>query len=143
MRSFSIFGKKRKGERIMSKIFNGTPHPITVLSDSCITYREDIRKYVCSGELVVVAEIPSHGVLSAKMDTVEVGRVGDIPVFAKKITGCDPIPEGYDIVVVSALYATAAKTAGLDTSRLYTIGDPVYSEDGRTILGCRGIAKVE
>jgi len=123
------------------RIFNGTPHPISVIDDSCITFKNEIRKYVCTGKPVIVAQIPSNGVLSAKVDTVEAGKIGDIPVFVKKITGCDPIPEGYDIIVVSALYAIAARMAGLDTSKLYTIGDPVYSEDGRTILGCRGIAK--
>ena len=97
------------------RIFNGTPHPISVIDDSCITFKNEIRKYVCTGKPVIVAQIPSNGVLSAKIDTVETGKIGDIPVFVKKITGCDPIPEGYDIIVVSALYATAAKMAGLDT----------------------------
>lgn len=123
------------------RIFNGTPHPIFILDDSTITFKADIRKFICSGQPAVVAEIPSNGILSAKIDTVQAGYIGNIPVFEKKIVGCDPIPEGYDIIVVSALYATAARMAGLDTSSLYTIGDPVYSEDGRTILGCRGIAK--
>ena len=127
------------------RIFNGTPHEITVIADDCIEYNATIRKYIVrdGAELNIVARIPSDGVLSAKMETVQTKAIENIPVFEKKIVGCDPVPNEYDVVVVSALYATAAQAAGYDVSRLYTIGDPVYSRDGRTILGCRGIAKVE
>lgn len=66
------------------RIFNGTPHPISVIDDSCITFKNEIRKYVCTGKPVIVAQIPSNGVLSAKIDTVEAGLIGNIPIFEKK-----------------------------------------------------------
>lgn len=118
------------------KIFNGTPHPINVVTN--VTYKEDIRKYV-SDNPQIVKSIPSNGVLSARIETVEGNTIEGIPTFKKKIVGCDPIPEGYDIIIVSALYVSAARAMGWDTSRLYTVADPVYSLDGKTILGCRGI----
>ena len=124
----------------MCKIFNGTPHSINIVREA--VFKPEIRKFVVPGneeDVTVVASIPSDGVLSAKIDTVELPDVGGIPVYGKSIVGCDPLPEGYDIYIVSALYVSAMRAQGNDISKLYTVADPVYSEDGRTILGCRGI----
>lgn len=123
----------------MMKIFNGTPHPITIVSNA--VFKADIRKYVVPEGVTpqIVASIPSNGILSVKIDTVVAGCINGIPVFGKNISGCDPILDGYDVYIVSALYASAARACGMDTSKLYTVADPVYSADGRTILGSRGI----
>lgn len=124
----------------MAKIYNGTPHSINIIRRE-VVFKPEIRKFVVpSGkDVTVVASIPSDGVLSAKIDTVELPEIDGIPVFGKAIVGCDPLPEGYDLYVVSALYASAVRAQGGDTSKLYTVADPVYTEDGRTVLGCRGI----
>lgn len=123
----------------MYKIFNGTPHFVNIIREG-VVYKPEIRKFVLSGkDVTVVASIPSDGVLSAKIDTVELPDIDGIPVYGKSIVGCDPLPEGYDLYIVSALYASAMRAQGKDISKLYTVADPVYSEDGRTILGCRGI----
>lgn len=122
------------------RIYNGTPHAINIVTGA--VFKPEIRKFVVPDgiEVTVVASIPSDGVLSAKIDTVELPEIdGSIPVFGKAIVGCDPLPEGYDIYIVSALYASAMRQMGEDTSKLYTVADPVYTEDGKTILGCRGI----
>lgn len=126
----------------MKKIYNGTPHSINIIDGS--RFDPSIRKYVAEGvaegkEVTVVASIPSNGVISAVIETAEMEPINGIPVYGKKIAGIDPLPEGYDVYVVSALYASAMRQLGGDTSKLYTVADPVYSEDGRTILGCRGI----
>jgi len=86
------------------KIYNGTPHSINVIKGS--TFDPTIRKFI-GGELV--KSIPSNAVLNAKINTVEVNPIDDIPVFDKEITGYDPLPEGYDIYIVSVFYATAYK----------------------------------
>ena len=123
----------------MKKIFNGTPHAINIningVSDPAI------RKMVIPADIQpeISISIPSNGMLSAKIDSVQAESIDSIPVFGKKIASCDQIPEGYDIVIVSALYVSAARSVGMDTARLYTVADPVYTADGRTILGCRGI----
>lgn len=123
----------------MPRIYNGTPHPINIVANS--EYRDDIRKYVVpeGTEPKIVASVPSDSILSAQIETVESEPITGIPVFGKSIVGCDPLPDFYDIYIVSALYASAARTAGIDTSKPYTVADPVYSADGRTILGSRGI----
>lgn len=121
------------------RIFNGTPHSINIISN-CV-YKPEIRKYVVpEGEQpIVVKSIPSNGILSAKIQTVNAGVVDGIPVFNKQVVGCDDLPAGYDIYIVSALYAVTAIKMGANPSILYTVSDPVYSADGRTILGSRGI----
>jgi hypothetical protein len=63
----------------------------------------------------------------------------------KNIIDVEPLPEieGDCIYVVSALYATAFKRINPNSdARLFTVADPVYTEDGRTILGSRGICEV-
>ena len=119
-----------------SKIFNGTPHAINVVSGA--NFDPAIRKYI-GGDVVVT--IPSDGVLNAKIDTVELSPVGNIPAFGKTTTGFDPLPEGYDVYIVSVLYATAYKGSNPSDDRIYTVADPVMSDDGKTFRGCRGIAK--
>ena len=125
----------------MLKIFNGTPHSINIIDGA--TFDPSIRKYVAGEEATVVASIPSDGVLSATIETWEEEPIDGIPVYGKMITGFDPLPTGYDIYIVSALYAEAADRnkweLGKDIYKLYLVADPVYSLDGRTILGCRGI----
>lgn len=120
-------------------IFNGTPHELNFVTNGVADTA--IRKLVIpfGEEPEIVMSIPSSGMLSAKIETVQTESIDGIPVFAKRVTGCDPIPEDYEVIVVSALYVSAARAMGLETSRLYTVADVVYSQDGRTILGCRGI----
>jgi len=139
----AVFGKlsiiKFKGGITMIKFYNGTPHPINIITNA--VYDTDIRKYVVadSAQPQIAASIPSNGMLSATIITVEDEPINGIPVYSKQITGCDPLPSGYDIYIVSALYVSAARACGMDTSKLYTVADPVYSADGRTVLGSRGI----
>lgn len=118
----------------MTKIFNGTPHAINVVENS--TFNPSIRKYI-GGD--VVLSIPSNGMLNAKISSTDEPSVEGIPVFGKSFTGVDPLPEGFDIYIVSALYASAAARNNVDMSKVYTVADPVYTEDGNSFLGCRGI----
>jgi hypothetical protein len=118
----------------MTKFFNGTPHPINVMQGSI--FNPSIRKYT-GGE--VVLSIPSNGMLNAKISSIEKEAIDGVPVFDKSITGIDQLPEGFDIYIVSALYATAAMRSGIDMSKIFTVADPVYTEDGNSFIGCRGI----
>ena len=124
----------------MKKIWNATPHSINVIGNT--EFDSSIRKYVCRGEAEITASIDSTGMLSAKIDTVDSEPMGNIPVFSKAVVGCDPLPTEMtdeDIIIVSALYASAYRKVYGDDPRLYTIADPVYTPDGKTILGSRGI----
>jgi hypothetical protein len=118
----------------MTKLFNGTPHAINVVMNS--VFNPAIRKYT-GGD--VSYSIPSNGMLNAKVETVSWGMIGDIPTYGKKFTGVDILPDGYDVYIVSAMYASAAQRAGMDMSKIYTVADPVYTEDGNSFIGCRGI----
>lgn len=127
------------------KVFNFTPHPVTIVTKA--EFRPEMRKYVRTEDTETVATISSSGVLSAKIESCDLEPINGIPVMGKKITACDPIPAEVgddDIVVVSALYATAYTRLHGNDRRLFTIADPVYViEDGRTtIIGCRGICPV-
>lgn len=119
-------------------IFNFTPHSINIIAGA--EFNAEIRKFV-GGEEVRV--IPSNGVLNAKIVSTENGEVEGIPLWKQEITGCDPIPaevkEG-DIVIVSALYATAYRANGGEFP-LYGVKDPVMTEDGKTFRGCRGLQR--
>jgi len=116
-------------------IFNGTPHAINIVSGS--SFNPSIRKWT-GGEILL--SIPSNGMLNAKIDVEELSPLGGIPVFGKKINGCDPLPQGYDLYIVSALYSSAFIKTGESTHGVYTVADPVMSEDGATFIGCRGLA---
>ena len=121
------------------KIFNGTPHAITIIEGA--EFNPSIRKYI-GGEAVL--HIPSDGMLNAKISSTYVGYAGkeeQIPVYLKQFLEdeIDPLPEGYDLYIVSALYSAAAQKSGMDLKKIHTIADPVYTSDGMTILGCRGI----
>ena len=121
----------------MTNVFNGTAHPINIIQGA--VFNADLRKYT-GGE--VVASISVDKMLNAVIDTVSVGTInGNIPKFEKRIVDSDQVPEGYEVIIVSQLFASAVRMYK-STANLYTVADPVYSEDGRTILGCMGICPV-
>ncbi len=123
----------------MTKIFNGTPHSINIIDNGI--FDPNIRKFV-TDKPDIVKSIPSDKVLSAKMTTTTLDPIDGIPVFHKGFTGVDSLPDGFDIYIVSQLYVSGVMSQGGDVSKLYTISDPVYSMDGRTIHGCGGICPV-
>lgn len=121
------------------KIVNMTPHSINIISKESCTFNSSIRKWV-SENPVVTNSIPSAGMLNAKLESVPTDNIDGIPCFEKKIVGCDDIPE-VDVIIVSALFFSAARACNKDVCRLYTVADPVYSLDGTKILGSLGICR--
>lgn len=122
------------------RIWNFTPHAINIVDGA--TFNPSIRKFTGGN---VVQEIPSDGMLNAKIETVENGSIENngiaIPMYRQNIVGCDDIPLEVgenDIVIVSALYAQAFRASG-GTFPLYGVKDPVMSDDGKTFRGCRGL----
>lgn len=111
-------------------------HSLRIFTD-CL-YDESIRKYR-SGRLV--AEIPYSGrMLSAKVkqDSAEPIKFNGVLIPVKTpqfFESVDPIPDKdeCDYCIVSAMYVTACKSLGIDTSRLLTIGEPVVDENGVVI----------
>lgn len=123
------------------RVWNFTPHSVNIIADA--SFDAAIRKFTADDDVKVVTSIPSDGMLSAKITTGDGDVIMDsIPTFVKKVSGCDPLPDAVgddDIVIVSALYVSAYRVTYGNDARLYTVADPVYSKDGRTILGSRGI----
>ena len=119
------------------KIYVGVPHEIAIVAGA--EFAPAIRKYI-GGE--VIKTLSSDGVLNAKIETqLSCSTEDGIPVFEKAVVGCDPYPEGYDVVVVSALYASAyRKLHGNVPASMRLVADPVMSDDGKTFRGCRGLA---
>lgn len=119
-------------------IYNFTPHSINIIDGA--EFDPSIRKWVGGEE---VRTIPSSGMLNAQLTSVEAGNIEGIPLWQQEITGCDPLP-GYiragDVVIVSALYATAYKANG-GYFPLYGVKDPVMTFDGKTFRGCRGLQR--
>jgi hypothetical protein len=55
-------------------------------------------------------------------------------------TACDPVPEGYKLVIVSKLHRAAVSELGGDTSRLATVNGLVFwSEEDIVPCGCTGL----
>ncbi len=126
----------------MKKIFNLTAHPISIIAEEDCHSNPAIRKLVADANVKPIMVIPSYGMASAKNETHEGNPIEGIPVFEKKITGIDPLPEESpeNIYIVSAMYVAAYRALYPNKKiPLYTVADPVYTEDGRTILGSRGI----
>jgi len=134
--------KLMEEENEMVKIYNGTPHDINIFSKDDVTFVENIRKFIANEGAKPTLVIPSDGILSSVFQTSGMGIIDNvIPVMEKKITSCDTIPTGYDVIIVSELFMIAARAIGNDVGNMYTISDPVYTPDGRTILGCLGILR--
>ncbi|MGN8833712.1 hypothetical protein ACTNDZ_14450 [Selenomonas montiformis] len=118
------------------KIYVAVPHDIIIVAGA--EFAPAIRKYI-GGE--VIKTLSSDGVLNAKIETKLSSTEDGIPVFEKAVVGCDPYPEGYDVVVVSALYASAyRKLHGDVPASMRLVADPVMSDDGKTFRGCCGLA---
>ena len=120
------------------KIFNATPHEINIVEGA--EFNSAVRKFQGG---TVIRSIQRNGLLNAKISTVEVESVDSIPTFDKRIDGCDPLPEGYDAYIVSALYGAAWRRQNPDGIGVYTVADPLYdASDINRIIGCRGICPV-
>lgn len=124
-------------------IVNMTPHSVNICDPEQIHFSTEIRKWVTDDPAVaVIKSIPSSGVLNARITTGEGEAIEGIPTFEKTIEGCDPLPDDKDaIFIVSALYASAYMKQGGDPDRIMLVADPVMTADGKSFVGCRGLAK--
>jgi len=126
------------------KIVNATPHPIYIFTHNQVYYDESVRKYILKPNEKPVKVIPQSGVLlNVKAEYELTDTIEGIPIFKLQVKDIDPVPDG-DIVVVSAMYATAAKEAGIEgLNRLYTVSQPVYeSKENPKPVGVLGLNKV-
>jgi hypothetical protein len=121
----------------MTKIYNGTQHEINFFQEhQCDT--TDPRKLI-----VLDGEQPFHTIPGGtNLNCVRTNKTAptiDVPFTVKgavEFTHYDPLPEGYDIYIVSNLYRSAVKELGGDTSKLATVCDTVYSKNDGQIRPC-------
>lgn len=111
------------------KIFNGTAHAVNLFHASQCDSTDPRKLIVREGE-VPLFTIPAGTNLNCVKENAPAPE-GDFPFAVKgavNFTSHDPIPEGYDIVVVSNLFRSAVLQLGGDTSRLATVDGVVYTD---------------
>ena len=125
------------------RIFNGTPHPVAFYRQEDVEFDEKTRKFILKDGALPFLSIESNGILNAHIVWVRSGDINSIPRYEMCATDIDPIPTGFDVVIVSNLYANIALSLGVNgLNKLYTIVMPVYSTDLKPV-GCLGLAKVK
>lgn len=107
-------------------------HDINVIGGA--KFDPSIRKFR-GGEVIVT--IPYSGqMLSARSTQMPASPITicgvEVPTLTKQIwEDVDELPEGFDYYIVSAMYVSACRELGRDTSRLLTIGGTVVDEKDR------------
>lgn len=124
------------------KIFNGTQHEINFYNlDQCDT--TDSRKLIILAGQVPVQTVPPGTNLNCVKGNNTAPQL-DVPFSVKGAVAFishDPLPEGFDLYIVSNLYRSAVKELGGDTSKLATVDGVVYSDiNNPRPCGCLSIA---
>jgi hypothetical protein len=125
-------------------IYNGTSHPINILPKEECEYDQSQRKYFLKREVKPIYTFPAGTNLSVEFfhrlpldaqNNLHLNEIYNYLYISPKFKAIDPLPEGFDIYIVSNLYLQGAIALGKDISKLATVADPVYSKDSRPI-GC-------
>jgi hypothetical protein len=124
------------------KIYNGTQHQINIYTaDQCD--QSDPRKLVILDGQKPIFTIESGVNLNATKSNKPAPE-GDFPFpvsGAVIFEAYDPLPEGYDVYIVSNLYRSAVAELGGNTSKLATVNGVVYSDiNNPRPCGCLGLA---
>jgi hypothetical protein len=139
MTAYRVHHNIKGGERVLEdvKVLVAVPHDVNIY-ERCY-FDQSIHKYVKAEGQTPIVVLPRSGILlNAKTAVEELPNLfGIIPDCRKRIESCDDYPEGYDLVIVSALYASAyLKThEGKFPSSMRLVADPVVDKDGN-IVGC-------
>lgn len=128
----------------MDRIWNMTPHNVKIIMES--RFEPAIRKNVAPATAPVFMDIPSDGILNAKLTSTQIEPFMGIPQYVSVADAVDPLPESAgsnDIIIVSRLYAAAyVAVHGTVDPRLRCIKDMVVDEaDNSRILGCAGLER--
>mgnify|MGYP000998195436 CR=1 FL=1 len=109
------------------KIINLTPHTLNI--------------YDSANDLVETVP-PSGMVARANVTRTLVEKRGHIEMYASVFFGAKALgaPEPDGVYVVSALYLSALRAAGLDDTGVYVPGEAVRDEAGR-VIGCVGLSR--
>jgi len=120
------------------KIFNGTANEINIIENSFFDPKD--RKYKGGTHTTTIS---LNHELSAEINAVYLNVVNHIPFYKKRIILYEPLPEGYDIYILSEKYILALKSDSWYTEKsIYMVSDPVYTDDGQTIIGHKGLVVI-
>ena len=123
---------------------NYTAHPVSFIRKLDTLFYQEVRKHVISTvgyEPVLV--LPSIGQLNAKFNKVTLFQDDLLTVVKNEVVSVDPLPEGWQYLIVSQMYAAACRQMGMDTSRLLCVDEPVYaSADGKSPVGVLQLQQV-
>lgn len=120
-------------------IWNFCPHDVNIIDKNSVEFKKEIRKYI-TDKPVILHKIPSDGMLSVQFKETVIGTVNEIDIYQKKITKLDEFPDYVNegsIVIVSGLYGNFS-----NDDRCHTIINPVYDIEGKKVIGCLGLGKV-
>ena len=120
------------------RILNCTPHEICLYDENDIINKGERYLNVAEGTKPELVIAPSGTIATAKME------IGGTKWARERIwKDVNVLPEGYDIYIVSAQYALAAKDLGQDVSKLRTIVGAIKDpNDDRKTVGCYDLAKI-
>jgi len=125
------------------KIYNGTQHQINFYQIGQCDQSNPRKLLVLAGQEPVYT-IEAGTNLNAIKGNAQLTKEYDLPFKvngAVEFISYDPLPEGYDLYIVSNLYRSAVKELGGDTSKLATVDGVVYSDsDNPRPCGCLGLA---
>lgn len=119
------------------KIYNGTSHTINFYIKTQVKHKG--RQLVPEPGEFPLLSIPVQRQLSIKFDVSEdfmTVNNHEIPTKVRKVVSIDPLPEGYDIYIVSATFAYYCRDP-----RIRTVEGAVFNEAGSTI-GCLSLREV-
>lgn len=127
------------------KIYNGTRHEITLFNKEDIDFSDSRRLKIKEGATpcYVIEKGTVEGELNCDKVNPPVSSDFPFPVVGTlSFTAFDPVPQGYDLVICSALYRNAVATLGGDTSKLGVVNGMVYASDPtvKAPVGCLEIA---
>lgn len=126
------------------KVFNGTAHQINIYGlDQCD--QSNPRKLLVLDGQQPIHVIPAGTNLNCQKSNAPINASAfPFPVKgAVQFDGCDPLPDGYDIYIVSNLFRSAYQSLTGDTSKLATVDGVVYSNtdpNNPRPCGCLGLA---
>lgn len=124
------------------KVFNGTAHQINIFSlEQCD--QSDPRKLLVLEGQEPVYTVPAGTNLNCVKGNADIDASGfPFPVKgAVEFTGVDPLPDGFDVYIVSNLYRSAYQAVVGDTSMLATVDGVVYQDRANPRpCGCLGLA---
>lgn len=127
------------------RIFNGTVHEINLYDKNDVITAQDGRKLILKEGAQLLLRLEAGTNLNASKGNAELPKhleESNLPLKGRVIfLEHDPVPSGYEIVVVSNLYRSAVKELGGDTSALATVDGVVYKfEFDLRPCGCLNLA---